>query len=120
MRGTSSWPKSGERGSGTVLALATVAVVAAVTAAAILVSGAWTARHRAGIAADAAALAAAEVAVGRAGGEPCAQARLVARANGAGLGECTVVGVVVQVTAVVPYAGRQAEVAARAGPPGSP
>ncbi|WP_426623152.1 Rv3654c family TadE-like protein [Leifsonia sp. McL0607] len=120
MSGASSSPTSAERGSGTVLALATVAVLVAVTTAVMLVSGAWAARHRAAIAADAAALAAAEVAVGRAVGEPCAQARLVASANGAALAECAVAGVVVQVTAVVPHAGWQAEVPARAGPPGSP
>ncbi|MCI0158103.1 hypothetical protein KNO15_15490 [Leifsonia shinshuensis] len=113
-------PKAFERGSGTVLALATVAVLAAVTAAVVLVCGAWAARQRAGIAADAAALAGADVAVGRAAGDPCTRARLVAGANGATLAECAVAGVVVSVTAVVPYAGWRAEAPARAGPPGTP
>lgn len=113
-------PLSADRGSGSVLALMTVAVVAAVTAATVLVGGAWVARQRAAAAADAAALAAAEVAVGRTAGEPCAQARAVSQANGAVLIECAVDGVVVQLTAVVPYAGRRAQATARAGPPGTP
>jgi len=112
--------KAVERGSGTVLALVTVAVLAAVTTAVVLVCGAWAARQRAGIAADAAALAGADVAVGRAVGDPCTQARLVAHANGAALAGCAVAGVVVSVTAVVPYAGWRAEAPARAGPPGTP
>ncbi|MBO1737487.1 Rv3654c family TadE-like protein [Leifsonia sp. TF02-11] len=120
MSGRPHSPRAVERGSGTVLALATVAVLAAVTAAVVLVCGAWVARQRAGIAADAAALAGADVAVGRAAGDPCTQARLVARANGAPLAECAVAGVVVTVTAVVPYAGWRAEAPARAGPPGTP
>lgn len=120
MSGYAHWPRAVERGSGTVLALATVAVLAAVTAAVVLVCGAWVARQRAGLAADAAALAGADAAVGRAAGDPCTQARLVARANGAALAECAVAGVVVTVTAVVPYAGWRAEAPARAGPPGAP
>lgn len=120
MIGASTTQRSAERGSGTVLALAILAVVAAVTAAVVLVCGAWAARQRAAVAADAAALAGAEVAVGRSVGEPCAQARLVARANGATLADCVVAGVAVQVTAVVPYAGWQSAVPARAGPPGTP
>ncbi|WP_082518907.1 Rv3654c family TadE-like protein [Leifsonia sp. Leaf336] len=114
------WRRAAELGSGTVLALMTVAVVAVVTTAVMLVSGAWAARHRAGIAADAAALAAADVAVGRAPGESCARAQFLARANGASLVDCAVEGVVARVTAGVPYAGWQAEVPARAGPPGTP
>lgn len=115
-----SWMRAeGERGSGTVLAIAAIAVILAVTAAAVLVCGAWWARQRAAHAADAAALAGADVMVGRAPGEPCAQAERVVRANGAALGDCTVAGVVVQVTAVVPYAGSQARALARAGPPGT-
>jgi secretion/DNA translocation related TadE-like protein len=86
----------------------------------MLVSGAWAARQRAGIAADAAALAAADVAVGLIDGEPCSRAELVARANGAALADCAIAGPVAWVTAVVPYAGWQAEVRARAGPPGTP
>ncbi len=120
MSGYAHPSKAVERGSGTVLALATVAVLAAVTAAVVLVCGAWAARQRAGIAADAAALAGADVAVGRAVGDPCTQARLVAHANGAALAGCAVAGVVVSVTAVVPYAGWRAEAPARAGPPGTP
>lgn len=109
----------GERGSGTVLAFSAVGVIVAIAVGAVLVCGAWEARQRAAHAADAAALAGAEVAVGRSPGEPCAEAERVAQANGAALGDCTVAGVVVQVTAVVPYAGWQARVPARAGPPGA-
>jgi secretion/DNA translocation related TadE-like protein len=111
---------STERGSGSVLALTMVAVIAAVTAAAVFVCGAWAARQRAAVAVDAAALAGADVAVGRVAGEPCAQAHEVAQANGAALVECSVTGVVVRLTAVVPYAGWRAQASARAGPPGTP
>ncbi|MGH1523728.1 Rv3654c family TadE-like protein [Leifsonia sp. L25] len=118
--GEPAFPRRRERGAGTVLALAVVAVTVTLTTAAIGVTGAWGARQKARVAADATALAAADVAVGRMSGEPCARADAVARANGAVMEGCAVAGVVVSVEVSVPYLGRAASAAARAGPPGSP
>ena len=112
-------PPRRERGAGTVLALAVVAVTVTLTTAAIGVVGAWGARQKAAVAADATALAAADVAAGRASGEPCAEADVVARANGAFVTGCVVAAVVVSVEVSVPYLGWEAFAAARAGPPGS-
>ncbi|WP_448625657.1 Rv3654c family TadE-like protein [Geodermatophilus sp. URMC 64] len=113
-----------ERGSATVWVLALAGVLAAVGLAAVLVGAAVTARHRAGTAADLAALAAALVA---AGGEPvaCAAAARAAAANGAELTSCTVGGgAVVELTVAVPVRlgplGQfRATGRARAGPVGA-
>ncbi|MEN2739490.1 Rv3654c family TadE-like protein [Microbacterium sp. X-17] len=112
-------PPRHDRGAGTVLALAVVAVTVTLTTATIGVVGAWGARQKAAVAADATALAAADVAAGRTSGEPCAEADIVARANGASVTGCVVAAVVVSVEVSVPYLGWEASAAARAGPPGS-
>jgi secretion/DNA translocation related TadE-like protein len=112
-----------ERGSATVWVLALAGVLAVVGAAAVLVAAAVTARHRAGSAADLAALGAAGRAVT---GDPdaCAVAADLARANGARLATCTVEeGGVVAVTVVVrvrlgPLGLHDATGRARAGPAG--
>ncbi|MGY1806105.1 Rv3654c family TadE-like protein [Blastococcus sp. SYSU D00669] len=91
-----------ERGSATVWVLALAGVLAAVGAAAVLVGAAVTARHRAGSAADLAALAAAGAAVR---GDPgaCAEAGALAARNGAELTACAVgADAVVTVTVAVP------------------
>ena len=76
-----------EQGSATVLTVAATAVVITLVAATLLVTGIVRDVHRAGSAADLAALAAAAPMV--AGAPPdCAAARRVARANGAGLTGC--------------------------------
>lgn len=54
--------------------------------------GAVLARHRAEAAADLAALAGADVVVGRAAGDPCARARQVLLAQGAAPSGCVVAG----------------------------
>lgn len=118
-RDASVLPRRQERGAGTVLALAVVAVTVTLTTAAIGVTGAWGARQKAAVAADATALAAADVAAGRTSGEPCARADVVARANGASVTGCVVAAVAVSVEVSVPYLGWEASAAARAGPPGS-
>lgn len=118
MRDESVLPRH-ERGAGTVLALAVVAVTVTLTTAAIGVAGAWGALQKAAVAADATALAAADVASGRTSGEPCVRADAVARANGASVTGCLVEAVVVSVEVSVPYLGWEASAAARAGPPGS-
>jgi secretion/DNA translocation related TadE-like protein len=103
--------------------LALAGVLAVVGAAAVLVAVAATARHRAGNAADLAALAAAGRAVI---GDPdaCTVAAEVARGNGARLATCTVEdGAVVAVTVAVPVrlgplGVHHATGRARAGPVG--
>ena len=112
---------SGDRGSATVWVLALSGVLAVLAVAVVLVGAAALARHRAGTAADLAALAAAGRAVL---GEPdaCAAAAHVARANAAALVACSVDGsAVVEVRVAVPVrlAGLGVHVAsarARAGP----
>ncbi|MBM7807180.1 secretion/DNA translocation related TadE-like protein [Geodermatophilus bullaregiensis] len=101
--------------------MALAGVLAAVGLAAVLVGAAVVARHRAGSAADLAALAAASRAVV---GDPaaCATAGEVAQANGAALTTCAVGdGAVVDVTVEVgvrlgPLGTRRATGTARAGP----
>jgi secretion/DNA translocation related TadE-like protein len=86
-----------DRGAGTVTV---VGIVAAITIAALVVIGAGAAlvaRQRIVGAADAAALAAADVASGRLPGAPCSVAGEVAAANGAALDGCIVDGLVVTV-----------------------
>jgi secretion/DNA translocation related TadE-like protein len=91
-------------------------------AASALLASAVVTRHRAQAAADLAALAAADVALGRRPGDPCALATAVAAANGGRLVSCTVEGggdAVVGVEVRPPGAAAQlgtARVSARAGP----
>ena len=119
MTAASALPRRHDRGAGSVLALAVVAVTVTVTLAAVGVTGAWGARQKAAVAADATALAAADAAVGRTAAEPCGLAETVARANGATVSECVLAGVIVTVEVSVPYHGWEASASARAGPPGS-
>lgn len=106
-----------ERGAGSVLALAIVAALVAVTALALPLYLVLATKQAVGGAADAAALAAADVRVGLEPGEPCAAAASVARANGAELGACEFDGLVVTVTAHARVAGLAVEASATAGPP---
>jgi len=80
---------AGDRGSGTVLVLAAVALAAALSVAGAAVGQAVVARHRAAAAADLAALAA--VAGAPAGGDPsCERAVSSATRNGGRLISCAV------------------------------
>ena len=108
-----------DRGSASVLALGTVGALIGITAAVLVVTGAYVEHRRAAVAGDAAALGAADVASGRAGGSPCAEAQRIAEANGAHLESCSLDGPVVSVTASTGYLGFRARVDARAGPPGT-
>jgi len=78
-----------ERGAGTVLVLGFSALVLLAASVAVLLGQAATVRHRAGTAADLAALAAA-----RAGADnvptPCRAARVIAARNAAELTSCSV------------------------------
>nr|WP_127360371.1 Rv3654c family TadE-like protein [Actinacidiphila soli] len=101
----------GDRGSATVWAVLLVALLCAATAGLLALSHALTARHRAGAAADLAALAAADHALeGEA--TACALAARVASAQGARLLRCAVVGEIADLTAAV----GPAQVRSRAGP----
>ena len=112
-----SWPRlRDDHGAGSVLAVAIVGVLVAVTALALPLYMVLAAKQAAGGAADAAALAAADVRVGIVPGEPCVVAASVARANGAELGACEFDGLVVTVTAHTRVAGFAVEASATAGP----
>lgn len=79
-----------EQGSGSLLTVALAAVVLLLGVAGAFVTATVAAHRKAQAAADLAALAGA-VELQR-GGEPCARARGIAAANGAGLASCEVVG----------------------------
>ena len=96
-----------EEGAASVLALGLVGGVLAVTAAIIPVAGAFVASQRAANAADASALAAADVVSGAIAGVPCELAARVAARNGAA-----------PTTTVTDAAGFSIDATARAGPPG--
>jgi secretion/DNA translocation related TadE-like protein len=106
-----------DRGSGGVLALAALGMLAVLTLAAVGVGAALAARQRVVAAADAGALAAADTALGIHPGIPCAVAEDVVAAHRATLVACEVEGVVATVTASVTVAGVLVTVRARAGPP---
>ena len=124
-RGAASGALSDERGAGTVLV---VGVIAVLRAAARGVSGLIQAQAAAGKARSAADLAALGGATALssvvAPSEPCETAGRVARANGAEVTVCTVVGedVVVEVSVRTRVLGvvREAVSAARAGPADAP
>jgi secretion/DNA translocation related TadE-like protein len=106
-----------DRGSGTVLALAAVAMLAVLTLSAVGVGAALAQRQRVIAAADAGALAAADTALGIHPGVPCEQAARVVAAHGATLVGCDVEGVVATVSASARVAGVLVTAQARAGPP---
>ena len=114
--------RDADRGSGSVLVLGICGVLLSMLAASALLGSAIATRHRAQAAADLAALAAADVALGRRPGDPCRLAAAVAAANGAGLVACEVTedsGAVVRVEIAPPGPAAAigvAQVSARAGP----
>lgn len=111
-------PFASDQGSGSVLAVALVTAVLLLTGLALPLNAALTTRQLTANAADAAALAAADTASGLVAGYPCANAAEAARLNGAELGECTVDGLEVTITATRRVLGVTVSVASRAGPPG--
>jgi secretion/DNA translocation related TadE-like protein len=100
--------------------VAAVGLVAAYAWAALTIGSAVLARHRAGAAADFAALAAAAHADPDGGGsatdDPCAWAERAVRTQGATLVACRCDGEVCEVRAAVPTPWGSAAVASRAGP----
>ncbi|MCU1472378.1 Rv3654c family TadE-like protein [Amnibacterium sp.] len=106
-----------ESGAATVLAVGIVAGLLVLLAALMPVVVLLAAHGRASAAADAAALAGADTALGATAGIPCETAARVARANGATVVRCRQDGVDVRVDVTMTVLGVAVPGAARAGPP---
>lgn len=106
-------------GAGSLLAVAVIGAVLAVTFLLVPLYTVLTVRARAEGSADAAALAAADVAIGIVPGIPCAVAADVAEANRARVTECQADGVIVTVRVSITVLGFSVQSAATAGPPGA-
>ncbi|HET8615805.1 MAG TPA: Rv3654c family TadE-like protein [Actinomycetales bacterium] len=121
-------PAPSERGSATVLVLGVCLLTVVLLTTVAALGSALVARHRAESVADLAALAAADVLVGRAAGQPCAAARAAVAANSRGdvtVVECRPERDAVEVEVTVRPVGWVAAVGsatarARAGPATSP
>jgi secretion/DNA translocation related TadE-like protein len=107
--------RRGDRGSATVWTVAAIAVLCVVFGMVLAMGQAVVARHRAAGGADLAALAAADHWAAGATAA-CARADRVARAQGARLVRCALVGEISDVTAAWGQGPFTAEVRARAGP----
>jgi len=103
--------------SGSVATTAVAAGLLALTGTALPAYGALAARQAVAGAADAAALAAADVAVGILPGSPCEAAAAVAGANRAALTSCAADGLIVTVTVSRTLLGIPVTATATAGPP---
>lgn len=108
-----------DRGSGSLGAIAIGGAIAALTALALPLYIGLAARHSIAAAADASALAAANVASGLYPGYPCEQAAGVAASNGAEMSACDLDGLVATVAVSGVVLGISVTVAATAGPPPS-
>ncbi len=108
--------RSPERGSGSVLAIALIGAVIAVTALVIPIYAVLSVKAAVAAAADASALAAADARVGAVTGYPCDRAAEVASANGARLAACGVDGLVATVTVERWLLGLRVAQTASAGP----
>ncbi|MFE3517670.1 Rv3654c family TadE-like protein [Streptomyces sp. NPDC059166] len=106
----------GDRGVATVWAVVTAATLCAVFAVVLALGQAVSARHRAGGAADLAALAAADRALSGAG-SACRSAGDVARAQGTEVIRCAIQGEIADVTVRARFGPYAPEVRSRAGPP---
>jgi secretion/DNA translocation related TadE-like protein len=111
------WRLGGDTGAGSVLALAIIATVVVVTLSVTALGAGLVVRQRVIGAADAAALAAADVLLGASPGVPCAVARHVAEANDASLDACELDGYVVTVSVRAGFAGVAVGARSTAGPP---
>lgn len=110
---------SREVGAGSILVVAIMAATLLLVALSIPLYRGIMNRGVAAAAADAAALAAADTAVGIVAGAPCNRAASVAEINGAVLTGCRVDGLIVTVTVAAGGVPLRASVSATAGPPGS-
>lgn len=108
-----------DRGSASVLAIAVLAVTLVLALACVPLYSALIERQRIAGAADAAALAAADVAIGREPGVPCVVATQIAVANRTALERCVVDGVIVTVRLASSAAIVPVTATATAGPPGA-
>lgn len=113
--------RHGERGSGSVLAVAILAAVLMVFSLLLPVIAVVSVQQRAAGAADAAALAAADVAVGIRSGSPCLVAAVVAVANTTRLERCLLDESTATVRVTGSVLGFEVSARATAGrPPGKP
>ncbi len=108
-----------DRGAGTVAVIGLAALVIGLAGMLAPVTAVSVARHRVAAAADAAALAAAEVLAGfgPVTADPCGTAAIIANAGGVGLVGCELDGLVVTVEAAVDTAFGAVLARATAGPP---
>ena len=113
----SSSAAAGERGSGSILAVALIAGVLCLMGLLLPLQFALARGQAVSGAADAAALAAADVRSGAMAGFPCEAAATVARANGARLDACELDGLVATVRVSASVLGLPVRASATAGPP---
>ena len=106
-----------ERGSASIVTVGLIAGITALAALTVPLYSAFAIKQSVAAAADAAALAAADVAIGRAAGYPCEVATRVAAANGASVTACTVDGLVATVSVGRNVFGLPISATATAGPP---
>jgi secretion/DNA translocation related TadE-like protein len=109
--------RSDERGAGSLLAVGIVAALAVAITVLLPFVLAVPVKHRVKDAADAAALAAADAAVGLVPGVPCDLAAAVAEGNRASVLACRVDGLVATVTTGVTLLGIPITATSTAGPP---
>ena len=107
----------GDRGAGSILAVGVLATIVATLLLVLPLCRVLVIRAEMTGAADAAALAAADVARGLSPGVPCVMAASVARSNGAQLNECRVDGVIVTVRVNTTVLSFSVTATATAGPP---
>jgi len=106
-----------DEGSGSILAIGVLSAIAILAATSIPLYAALSARSQLQGAADAAALAAADVRRGVTGGFPCDVAADVATANGAELARCDLDGYIATVEVRRETLGFELRSTATAGPP---
>lgn len=106
-----------DAGSGSVLALAVLGATLVLLLTLLPLSMALSVRQTVAGTADAAALAAADVASGLLPGFPCAQAEIVARANATSLEACHLDGLIATVRVGSTVLGIPVTALATAGPP---
>jgi secretion/DNA translocation related TadE-like protein len=110
---------SSDEGAGSILTVAILGAVVALSMMLVPLYMGLAARQSVAGAADAAALAAADTAVGIVPGVPCDAASRVAAANGASINSCHVDGLIVTVTAARMLLGVSVTATSTAGPGGS-
>lgn len=106
-----------ETGAGSILVVAILAAVLGLSALSVPLYSVLAMKGVTSGAADAAALAAADVAIGRAPGVPCLAAARIAEANGTVLAACQPDGLVITVRVEGGVLGFTVGATASAGPP---